>query len=96
MSTLTLGPRLFDAAGTTFDEPAVESIPRAQPGISPGYLTEPSGGPTLDDVIACGWEQITSGAAASCPVCHGELQPVWAAHPRPVAGRCQDCGSRLS
>jgi hypothetical protein len=96
MSTLTLGPRLFDPARVLFDEPAVESGPRAQPGLPPGYLAEPEGRPTLDDVIVAGWQQITSGAAASCPVCHGELRPVWTAGTRPVAARCQDCGSRLS
>jgi hypothetical protein len=96
MSMLTLSPRLFDPAGSVFGEPAVQTIPRPQPGIMPGCRTEPSGAPTLDDLIAAGWEQITSGATASCPVCQGELRPVWAAGPGPVAGRCQDCGSRLS
>ena len=53
-------------------------------------------GPTLEDVVLAGWRRITSGEAAPCPVCHGEMRPVWSAGARPVGARCQDCGSRLS
>jgi hypothetical protein len=95
MSALTLEPRLFDPAGAVFDEPKRERIPRTQPGV-PECRSERSGASTLEDVIVAGWEQITAGAAASCPVCHGELHPVWPGGSRPLTGCCQDCGSRLS
>ena len=63
---------------------------------TPSLFDEPAGGLTLDDVIVARWEQISSGAGAPGPLCHGELRPVWAAGSRPVGGRCQDCGTRLS
>jgi hypothetical protein len=96
MSTLTLGPRLFDPGPTLFDETDTAPVTGPGPGHLAPTLRKPPAGPTLDDLIVAEWEQITSGGPASCPVCHGELAPVWSAAPRPVGGRCQDCGSRLS
>jgi hypothetical protein len=51
---------------------------------------------TLDDMLVGAWEDLRSGRSAACPVCGGALAPRFAAGPRPVAGRCGDCGSQLS
>jgi hypothetical protein len=53
------------------------------------------GEPTLDDVIVGAWEGLTAHRPVACPVCEGELVPQYSAHPRPVGGRCRDCGSEL-
>jgi len=53
--------------------------------------------PTLDDLIVGAWERLAADAAAPCPVCGGgTLRAEYGAHPRPVRGRCTDCGSELS
>jgi hypothetical protein len=53
--------------------------------------------PTLDDVIVRAWARLASDAIARCPVCGGgALRAEYGAHPRPVRGRCADCGSELS
>lgn len=62
----------------------------------PDFLDQPADGITLEDVIAATWQEIRLGVGTTCPICHGELKPVWSAGPRPVGGRCQDCGARLS
>ena len=54
------------------------------------------GGPTLDELIVDVWEGLTSGRAASCPVCAGPLAPRFGAGHAAVAARCRDCGSELS
>jgi hypothetical protein len=84
-------PSLFDVCG--------EELARDEPvGAEPaGRAPEPVGGePTLDDLIVGVWEGLTAHGAVMCPVCEGELQPVYAAHARPVAGRCSSCQSALS
>ena len=96
MSTLTLSPRLFDPVAPLVQTPVVGPPPAPAPAVSPPDPSRLTEGPTLDDVIAASWRQITAGAPASCPVCHGDLKPVWTGGLRPVGGRCQDCGSRLS
>ena len=58
---------------------------------------EPVGGePTLDELIIGAWEGLAAHRAVTCPLCDGALAPVYAAHARPVAGRCADCGTVLS
>ncbi len=53
-------------------------------------------GRTLEDLLAVTWEQIRADSPAACPVCGGSLTPRYGAGPQPVAGRCEECGSRLS
>ena len=54
------------------------------------------GGPTLDDVVSGVWEELTAHAVVECPVCQGELAPVYGSHARPIGGRCRRCGTTLS
>ena len=51
--------------------------------------------PTLDDVLGGAWSALTSGAAASCPVCSATMRPRWSAGAGAIGGRCHDCGSSL-
>jgi hypothetical protein len=57
---------------------------------------EAGGEPTLDELIVGVWEGLTARASASCPICSERLEPEYGAHARPIAGRCRQCGSRLS
>jgi hypothetical protein len=50
---------------------------------------------TLDDVVVSAWTTLVSHRTAECPVCHGDMAPVYAAHALPVGGRCEDCGAVL-
>ena len=51
---------------------------------------------TLDDVVISVWATLISHRTAECPVCHGEMAPLYAAHALPVGGRCNDCGALLN
>ncbi len=51
---------------------------------------------TLDEVVISVWTTLASHQSAECPVCHGEMAPVYAAHALPVGGRCTDCGAVLT
>jgi hypothetical protein len=51
--------------------------------------------PTLDTLLVEAWNDVTSGAAAECPVCAGPMQPRWTAGAGVVGGRCADCGTTL-
>jgi hypothetical protein len=88
MGTTTLEPSLFDQL--TQSSLGTASWPASERGSAP------IAGRTLEDLILATWTQVQTGSAALCPVCQGELEPVWSAGARPVGGRCQDCGSRLS
>jgi hypothetical protein len=58
---------------------------------------EDDGGATLDDLLSGAWDGLTAASVpATCPVCHGELEPRWSAGAGVVGGRCRDCGSELS
>jgi hypothetical protein len=102
MATLTLTPSLFDQ-DSAFEQ-ASESGRETDLGharmraLASGtsVLDRPARGATLEDLITAVWSEIRLGSATSCPVCHGELRPVWSAGSRPVGGRCADCGTRLS
>ncbi len=62
---------------------------------APDAIGEPGGDPrSLDDLIVDTWEGLVKGTSR-CPVCGGRLEPEFGAHPRPVRGRCADCGSAL-
>jgi hypothetical protein len=52
--------------------------------------------PTLDDVVLSVWTTLISHRTAECPVCHGEMAPLYAAHALPVGGRCNECGAVLN
>jgi hypothetical protein len=54
------------------------------------------GEPTLEELIAGVWEGLTAHASEACPICSGRLAPEYGAHARPIAGRCEHCGTRLS
>jgi hypothetical protein len=62
-----------------------------------GGLHRPAGsGETLDRLVVGGWERLASPATAACLLCAGAMEPVYAAHARPIGGRCRDCGTTLS
>ena len=57
----------------------------------------PVGGePTLDAVLSGVWEGLAAHRPADCPLCGGEMRPVYAAHSRPVGGVCQSCQTVLT
>ena len=70
-----------------------------EPGAAPrstGPAREEGNTPrTLERLIVDTWEGLVRGTSR-CPVCGGRLEPQFGAHARPVAGRCADCGSKLS
>jgi hypothetical protein len=53
------------------------------------------GEPTLDELVSGVWEGLVAHQRVPCPVCGGEMAPVYAAHAQPSAGRCADCGTTL-
>ena len=52
--------------------------------------------PTLATVVGALWEELQAGRPVACPICHGELFPVYGQHALPMRGRCLDCGTALS
>lgn len=50
---------------------------------------------TLDELIAALWQGLDADETVACPVCGAEMKPEYAAHARPVGGRCTSCGSTL-
>ena len=69
---------------------AADSLPQAAlfaDAPLPNRLEAP---PTLDDVIAHGWEGLATGIAMACPVCRSDLVPDAA------GGSCVSCGAGLS
>jgi len=59
-------------------------------------LLEPVGeGRTLDDLLVALWEGLGSDRAVECPLCEGEMRPVYGAHARAIGGKCATCGSTL-
>ncbi len=57
---------------------------------------DPGGGPTLDSLLSGMWEGLAAHRSVPCPLCGGEMTPVYGAHALPVGGRCRSCGTRLS
>lgn len=51
---------------------------------------------TLDELLVGAWEGLRSGHVVACPVCSGAMTPPSGPGPRPVGGRCGDCGSMMS
>jgi hypothetical protein len=62
----------------------------------PGLWGDLGGEGTLDELIARAWEDLAAHHSTECPVCGGELRAVFAAHPLPIGGRCDSCGSKLA
>ena len=58
------------------------------------------GEPTLADVLAGVWEGLAARATAGCPICGGQMEPVYGARgdrdQAAAAARCTTCGSLLS
>ena len=84
MSALTLEPRVTRGS----DQLGVHD---ARVGA-----TDLGGEPTLDEVVSGVWEGLAAHQSVACPVCGDEMRPEYGAHARPIGGRCQDCGTRLS
>ena len=62
---------------------------------APSLFDGLGGEPTLEDLVSGVWEGLTVHATVTCPVCGDEMRPQYAAHSRPVGGRCNGCGSTL-
>jgi hypothetical protein len=58
-------------------------------------LDRVGGEPTLDDLVVGAWEGLAAHHVVECPVCRGEMDPVYGAHARPIGGRCTGCGATL-
>ena len=55
-----------------------------------------SGEPSLDAVVSGMWEGLVAHRAVDCPLCGGEIAPVYGVHHRPIGGRCRGCETMLS
>jgi hypothetical protein len=64
--------------------------------VAPADLDRGYGERALDDRIVRVWEELTARRGVACPVCGGEMDPVYGAQARPVAGRCKSCRATLS
>ncbi len=66
--------------------------------LSPPTLFDAvDGEPTLDELLVDAWEGLAAHRAVECPVCGAaEMVPEYDAHPLPIRGRCEHCGSTLS
>jgi hypothetical protein len=62
----------------------------------PSLFDEVGGEPTLDELLAGVWEELTAHRVVACPVCAEAMAPQYGVHPRPIGGRCKSCGSTLS
>lgn len=51
--------------------------------------------PRLDELLVGAWGQLRSHQIVECPVCRGEMKPVYGAQALPVGGRCTNCGAVL-
>jgi len=51
---------------------------------------------TLGDLLAGVWAELSAHQTVECPVCQGDMEPIYGAVALPVAGRCSDCGTVLS
>ena len=84
------------SAMTLLDAPWRPSLLDSDDGHGRDQTPASRGGPTLDELIVGVWEGLTSGRAASCPVCAGPLAPRYSAGAAPVAARCTQCGGELT
>ena len=63
--------------------------------MAPTLLDRLGGEPTLDELLTSVWEGLTAHQVVECPVCRGEMEPVYAAQALPIGGRCGTCGTAL-
>ena len=63
------------------------------PAVLPA--SAPREGPTLEDVLSGAWEDLIAHRTATCPICHGTMEPRYGSGPSPVGGRCRECRSEL-
>jgi hypothetical protein len=68
----------------------------ASPSQTLSLFDDMGGEPTLDQLLTGVWEGLTARGSAACPLCSAPMGAEYAAHARPVGGRCDSCGSRLS
>ena len=61
--------------------------------VAPTLLDRVGGEPTLDDFLAGVWEGLAAHQTVECPVCRGEMDPVYGAHALAIGGRCRSCGT---
>jgi hypothetical protein len=78
----------------TLDRPRVPRRETGEP--APSLFDDVGGEPTLDEVLSGAWEGLAAHQHVACPVCAGEMTPEYAAHARPIGGRCQSCQTQLS
>ena len=81
MTALALEPRVGRGRAETFG---------AQAGS-----TGLGGEPTLDALVSGVWEGLAAHASVACPLCEGQMDPVYGAHALPIGGRCRRCGTSL-
>ena len=53
-------------------------------------------GERLDEVIVHLWEELGEDRDVACPVCSGEMEPIYSARSKAVGGRCKQCDAVLS
>jgi hypothetical protein len=76
---------------------APEPEPAGRPALAPAVRDEPVGGErTLEDVILSAWEGLAAHHSVDCPVCGGEMAPIYGEDVLPVGAGCGKCGSDLS
>ena len=56
----------------------------------------PRAGRTLEDLLSGAWEDLSANRTATCPICHGAMEPRYGSGPSAVGGRCRDCRSDLA
>jgi len=73
-------------------------VVRGRPGTVGARAGSTMGGgePTLDALVSGVWEGLAAHTSVACPMCEGQMDPVYGAHALPIAGRCQNCGTRLT
>jgi hypothetical protein len=64
--------------------------------VAPTLLDRVGGEPTLDDLLASVWEGLAAHQAVECPVCRGEMEPVYGAQALAIGGRCEGCGATFN
>ena len=80
-----------EVAGST-----VPAVAPAQGGEAGRHDSAAGSGETLDRLLVGGWESLSGHATTACLLCGGAMEPTYGVHPRPIGGRCRDCGTTLS
>ena len=63
--------------------------------MAPTLLDPVGGEPTLDELVSGVWEELAAHRVVECPVCRGEMEPVYGAQALPTGGRCAACGTTV-